>query len=148
VKLDDALLGVARLGIDTAPIIYFIEAHPRYETIVMPIFKLIADRRLIGITSTITITEVLVQPFMSANVSLQQEYRDILLYSPDFEVVPIDLNVAERAAELRARYGLRTPDALQIAAALSSGCEAFLTNDSRLQRVTELRILVLDTLEV
>lgn len=71
-----------------------------------------------------------------------------MLYSPDFEVVPIDLNVAERAAELRARYGLRTPDALQIAAALSSGCEAFLTNDAKLQRVTELRKLVLDTLEV
>jgi predicted nucleic acid-binding protein len=148
VKLDDALVGVARLGIDTALIIYFIEAHPLYEAIVTPIFKLIADRRLTGITSTITLTEVLVQPFISANMRLQQEYRDILLYSPDFEVIPIDVNVAERAAELRARYGLRTPDALQIAAALSSDCEAFVTNDSKLQRVTELRILVLDNLEV
>ncbi|MEP6776762.1 MAG: type II toxin-antitoxin system VapC family toxin [Chloroflexota bacterium] len=138
VKLDDALVGVARLGIDTAPVIYFIEAHARFERVVAPIFKLIADGRLIGITSTITLTEVLVQPFMSANVRLQQEYRDILLYSPNFEVVPIDLNVAERAAELRARYGLRAPDALQIAAALSSGCEAFVTNDSKLQRVSEL----------
>jgi predicted nucleic acid-binding protein len=147
-KLDDALVGVARLGIDTAPIIYFIEAHHRYEAIVTPIFKLVADGRLIGITSAITLTEVLVQPFMSANVRLQQEYRDILLYSPNFEVVPIDLDVAERAADLRARYGLRTPDALQIAAALSSGCEAFVTNDSKLQRVSELRILVLDNLEV
>ena len=147
-KLDDALVGVARLGIDTALIIYFIEAHPLYEAIVTPIFKLIADRRLTGITSTITLTEVLVQPFISANMRLQQEYRDILLYSPDFEVIPIDVNVAERAAELRARYGLRTPDALQIAAALSSDCEAFVTNDSKLQRVTELRILVLDNLEV
>ena len=147
-KLDDALVGVARLGIDTALIIYFIEAHPLYEAIVTPIFKLIADRRLTGITSTITLTEVLVQPFISANMRLQQEYRDILLYSPDFEVIPIDVNVAERTAELRARYGLRTPDALQIAAALSSDCEAFVTNDSKLQRVTELRTLVLDNLEV
>ena len=147
-KLDDALVGVARLGIDTALIIYFIEAHPLYEAIVTPIFKLIADRRLTGITSTITLTEVLVQPFISANMRLQQEYRDILLYSPDFEVIRIDVNVAERAAELRARYGLRTPDALQIAAALSSDCEAFVTNDSKLQRVTELRTLVLDNLEV
>jgi len=71
VKLDDALVGVARLGIDTALIIYFIEAHPLYEAIVTPIFKLIADRRLTGITSTITLTEVLVQPFISANMRLQ-----------------------------------------------------------------------------
>jgi predicted nucleic acid-binding protein len=147
-KLQEALMGVSRLGIDTTPIIYFIEAHPRYEPIVTPIFKLVADRGLIGITSAITLTEVLVQPFISANIRLQQEYRDILLYSANFEIVPIDVNIAEQAAELRARYRLRTPDALQIAAAVSSGCEAFVTNDSKLQRVSELRILVLDNLEV
>jgi predicted nucleic acid-binding protein len=41
-----------------------------------------------------------------------------------------------QAASLRARYGLRTPDALQISVALAAGCSAFLTNDARLQRVT------------
>ncbi|MBK9715381.1 MAG: PIN domain-containing protein [Kouleothrix sp.] len=61
---------------------------------------------------------------------------------------PIDAVVADQAAELRASYGLRTPDALQIAAALAAGCTAFLTNDARLQRVTELRVLVLDELEL
>jgi predicted nucleic acid-binding protein len=46
--------------------------------------------------------------------------------------------------DLRARYPVRTPDALQIAAALSNGCQAFLTNDKRLKPVSELKILVLD----
>lgn len=53
---------------------------------------------------------------------------------------------AELSAELRARYRLRTPDALQIAAALEAGCEAFLCNDANLRRITELRVLVLDDL--
>jgi len=48
--------------------------------------------------------------------------------------------------DLRARYSLRTPDALQLAAALSVGCEAFLTNDHDLERVTDLRVRVLDNL--
>jgi predicted nucleic acid-binding protein len=62
-------------------------------------------------------------------------------------LILIDSAVAERAADLRARHNLRTPDALQIAAALETGCQAFLTNDTQLKRVTELRVLILDELE-
>jgi predicted nucleic acid-binding protein len=68
-----------------------------------------------------------VQPLLHNNSQLQQEYRDLLLHSDHFEVTSIEMIIAERAADLRARYGLRTPDALQIAAALISGCQAFLT---------------------
>jgi len=39
-------------------------------------------------------------------------------------------------------------DAFQIAAALAAGCDAFLTNDNTLKRVSELTILVLDELEL
>jgi predicted nucleic acid-binding protein len=146
-KLDDALAGVARLGLDTAPIIYYIEAHPHYEVLVERVFDLIASGSLIGVTSTITLTEVLVQPLLHGNSHLQQEYRDLLLHSDHFEIIPIDAIIADLASDLRARYRLRTPDALQIAAAILSGCQAFLTNDSSLGRVADLRVLVLDNLE-
>ena len=52
------------------------------------------------------------------------------------------------AAGFRARYHLLLPDALQIAVALEAGCEAFLTNDLTLKRVTDLRVLVLDELKL
>ncbi|MCC5664290.1 hypothetical protein LC653_10260 [Nostoc sp. CHAB 5784] len=45
------------------------------------------------------------------------------------------------------RYNLQLPDALQVAAAIIAGCEAFLTNDAALKRVTELRVLVVCELE-
>lgn len=60
----------------------------------------------------------------------------------------VDAAIAERAAALRARYTLRTPDALQIATALHAGCQGFLTNDTALRRVTDLRVLVLHELEL
>ena len=41
---------------------------------------------------------------------------------------------------------LRTPDALQIACALETDCQALLTNDDRLRRVKEMRVVVLDAL--
>ena len=147
-KLDDALSGVTQLGLDTSPIIYYIEAHPAYDALVTRIFQLIANGSLVGVTSTITLTETLVQPYLHGDTQLQQQYRDLLLRSDNFQVLPITSGAAERAAELRARYALRTPDALQVAVALASGCEAFLTNDSKLRRITDLRVLVLDELEL
>jgi predicted nucleic acid-binding protein len=145
-RLADALTGVARLGLDTAPIIYFIEAHPQYDAATSALFQLIADGAITGVTSVISLLEVLVQPLRQGNTQLQQQYQDLLLHSTNFQTVPVSAEVAGLGAELRARYQLRTPDALQIAAALNAGCTAFVTNDIALRRVMELRVLVLDEL--
>jgi predicted nucleic acid-binding protein len=91
---------------------------------------------------------VLIHPLRLGNVSLADKYRDLLLGSANFATVPVDAKVAERGAELAVTYNLRLPDALQVGAALEAGCEALLTNDFGLRRVVELRILVLDDLEL
>ncbi|MGB9181858.1 MAG: hypothetical protein WCB68_21690 [Pyrinomonadaceae bacterium] len=57
-KLDDALSGVTRLAIDTSPVIYFVEAHPKYDALVTDIFQRVADGRILGATSVITLSEV------------------------------------------------------------------------------------------
>jgi len=147
-RLDDALSGVTRLGLDTPVIIYFIEANLRYDAIVTEIFRRIDQGQITGVTATISLTEVLVQPYLSGDIPLQQSYRDLLLESDGLQIISIDPIVAERAAEIRARYSIRTPDALQIAVATNAGCEAFLTNDRMLKRVSELRVLMLDDLEL
>lgn len=142
-NLDRAMVGVTRLGLDTAPVIYFIEANPVYDDLVTAVFRRMAVGEITGITSVITVIEVLTQPIRSANTDLQQRYRDLLFNSANFETVPISFSVALRTAELRSKYNLRTPDALQVAAAIESGCQAFLTNDKDYHHVTELQILVL-----
>jgi len=147
-KLDDALAGVTRLGFDTAPVIYFVEAHPQYDALMTEVFQRVADGALTGCTSVVTLTEVFVHPLRHGDTHLQRQYRDLLLNSDNFETRSVDPHIAERAADLRARYNLRTPDALQIAAALAAGCDAFLTNDAALKRVSELRVLVLEELEL
>jgi predicted nucleic acid-binding protein len=52
--------------------------------------------------------------------------------------------VARRAVVLRAKYGIRVPDALQIAASLEAEDTAFVTNDQRLVKVEELHVLQFD----
>jgi len=147
-KLDDALAGVDRLGMDTPPFIYLIERHPTYLHLVREVFRRITSDTLPAHSSVITLTEVLTQPYRVGNPALAQRYRRFLLRSRNFSLDQVTTDIAEQAAVLRARYGLRTPDALQIATALAAGCAAFLTNDAQLQRVTELRVLVLDELEL
>lgn len=147
-KLNDALSGVRRLGFDTSPLIYFIEEHPRYVALVAEVVRRITQAEISGITSVVTLSEVLVRPLSHQDLRLQQRYRGILLNSVGFDTCPIDTAVAERAAGLRVRYGLRLPDALQVAVAIGEGCQALLTNDRRLGNVTDLRVLILDDLEL
>lgn len=146
-KVVDALAGVTRLGIDTAPFIYFIERHPRYVDTVRSAIALVSRNLLHGYTSVLTLTELLTQPRRAGNAPLEARYRAFLRRGLNLTLLAIDADIAERAAEPRARYRLRTPDALQLAAALSAGCQALLTNDRDLSRVTELRVLTLDELE-
>ena len=145
-KLADALDGVSRIGLDTAPIIYFIEAHPKYDSLVTAVFGSIADGNLIGTTSAISLTEVLVHPMRLGRTALCQQYADLLLNSPNVQLLSVTPDIALRAAELRSVYRLRTPDALQVATALAGNCGAFLTNDADLKRVRDPRVLVLDEL--
>ena len=147
-KLDDALRGVSRLAFDTAPIIYFVEANPTYDELVSNIFNRVAAGELEGWTSVISLSEVLVQPLASERDDLRQLYRELLLNSSNFHTISINAAVAESAARMRANYGLRLPDAIQIALAVETGCEALLCNDHSMKRVRGLQVLVLDDLEI
>jgi len=147
-KLDDALIGVTKLAFDTSPFIYFVERHPTYLDLMREIIRRVDQASFTGWSSTVTLAEVLTQPKRLGKTQVEIEYKDLLLNSNNFTLLEIDVVVAETSADLRARYNLRTPDALQIAAALSVGCDAFLTNDSAHKRVNELRVLVLDELEL
>jgi predicted nucleic acid-binding protein len=147
-KLNDAFIGVTKLGFDTAPLIYFVERNPKYVDLVREVVRRVDVGQISGFSSMVALTEVLTKPKKVGDTKTEDEYRDLLLHSRNFRLILIDSTVAERAADLRARYNLRTPDALQIAAALETGCQAFLTNDIQLKRVIELRVLILDELEL
>jgi predicted nucleic acid-binding protein len=134
------------VGLDTAPLIYLIEQNQAYLGLVRAFFGALSRGVFQVVTSTLTLTEVLVHPLRSGNVELAGQYRDILLDQENLITVPISLEIAEVAAQLRARQNLRTPDAIQIATAMGEGAMFFLTNDARLAAVPDLKVLVLDAL--
>jgi predicted nucleic acid-binding protein len=148
VKISAALLGVSRLCIETAPLIYFVEQNPLYIDRVRAIIQEIHRGNIEGFSSVITLTEVLTLPKRLQRTDLEQAYQKILLNSRNFSLIPINKVIAQRAAELRAQYSLKTPDALQVAVGLENHCDAFLTNDLGLKRVREIKILVVDELQL
>jgi predicted nucleic acid-binding protein len=132
------------VGLDTAPLIYFIEENPTYLQAADAFFEAIFRSEFSVVTSVITIPEVLVYPLRQGNTVLAQQYRDILFNSQGLTTIDIVSDIAEVAAQLRADYNLRTPDAIQMATAIAQGASFFLTNDARLPSLPDLSVLVLD----
>ncbi len=137
-------VGSGPLALDTAVFIYWIEDHPTYAPALEAVFRA-ADAGLLQLfTSALSLLEVLVIPYRSGNQALAERYDAFLTGSRGLQVVEIDHGQLRAAAKLRAVFpSIRTPDALQIGAALVAGCHAFLTNDRELPRVPGLEILQL-----
>ena len=96
-----------------------------------------------------SLSEVLVRPIVSGRKDLQKRYRELLLNSTNFRTLGITATVAEEnAARIRAAYGLRLPDAIQISFAVDAGCQAIVCNDRSMRRVAELQVLILDDLQL
>ena len=99
-----------------------------------------------AVTSTITLLELLVQPYRDKKEELAQKIFALTSTYPKLEWVPVTMNVADQAAELRARYRLSTPDAIQLATAIGHNATRFYGNDRGLRRVKEIECLLLDEL--
>jgi predicted nucleic acid-binding protein len=137
-------IGEGPVALDTVVIIYFIEEHQRYLPVLDPVFAAIDKRRLRAIASSLTLLEVLVVPYRAGNIPLAERYEQVLTRSRGVRLIDIDRTQLRAAAQLRALHSnLRTPDAIQISAALSGGCSVVLTNDRDLPAVPGLRILQL-----
>ena len=89
-------------------------------------------------------TELLVHPYRSKDVVQVNELVSLLSNYPNLEWVAPHLEIAVRAGEIRAQFGLRTPDALQAATAAQAEATAMLTNDPIFKRVSDFDVLVLD----
>jgi predicted nucleic acid-binding protein len=134
------------VGLDTSPLIYFIEKHPVYLSFIRPFFQAVERGDIQVVTSTLTPTEVLVHPYKHRNRTLIQQYSSILLNTHNLTTLPVSAEIAAEAARLRADYGLKTPDSIQLATARVGKATAFLSNDGELTPIPGLELILLDRL--
>ena len=145
--LSQRLTRHSAIGLDTSVFIYHLEAHPRYLPLTRELLAGVQAGRWTAIVSTVTLMELTVRPWTLSRPEIAHEYEALLVHFPHLILADVTRDVARQAAQLRAGYRLRPPDALQVAAALAHGATAFVTNDRSLTRLApKLDIVVLDDL--
>jgi len=135
------------VGLDTAPIIYYIENNPLYVDMMRFFFQAVQREECAVVTSTLTLLETLVMPLRSGNINLANQYRDILFKTKGHTTFWLSPTISEEAARLRASYNISTPDSIQLATAIFGEATFFLTNDTRLPSLPNLKTLVLEDLK-
>lgn len=133
------------IALDSAPLIYFVEENLYFLERVRPFFNALERSEFTALTSTLTITETLVKPLQHGLAERVQIFQELL--TEYVEIIPVTAEIAEAAAKLRADHNLRTPDAIQIATAITCQADFFLTNDARLGRLKQPKVLVLAELK-
>jgi len=142
--LEDFLRRHRRIGLDTSIFIYQVEAHKKYLRLVNRVFAWVEEPRHSAVTSTVTLLELLVQPYRKGDIDRVNRMYALLSTYPHLEWTVPTLEIADCAARLRAEHNLRTPDALQAVTAIVSQATALISNDSAFQRVAGLDVLILN----
>lgn len=133
----------SRVFIDTAPIIYFIEGNQTYSSAMDSIFTKTAGGSIEVITSIITFIEVLTKPYKLKQMDIVNIYREFFYKSLNFTVVDLNSDIAVLTANIRAEYGFKLPDAVQLAVFEYTRCDMFITNDIQLKKYSESKVVVL-----
>lgn len=128
----------ALIVLDSAPIIYLLEDHPKYRRRFEPIFESHAAGHVRFAVTTITITEVLTGPLGAGEEMLARRYRSIL---ESWQVIDLDADIAESAARMRVLFRLKLADAVQVASAVSINADALVTHDRDFSSVTGLSVI-------
>jgi predicted nucleic acid-binding protein len=131
-RIGERLAGHTVIGLDTTIFIYHLEAHPRYRPLTQEVLTGVQTGQWKAVTSTVTLMELTVRPWRLGRPAVTREYEALLAHFPNLTLVDVTRDVARRAAQLRAGYGLRPADALQVATALLLDATAWVTNDHKL----------------
>ena len=157
-----------RVAIDTNVFVYLLQDSERYGRLAESVFAWIKLPGNSAAASTIVVTELLVplykdggsledllsgkihsledQPYRPSGQERAQEFLILLAHYPNLDWIAADFGIADLAAQYRASYGLKTPDALHAATAVSAGATGFITNDGAFDRVQEFETLQLEKL--
>ncbi|MFZ2234753.1 MAG: PIN domain-containing protein [Dokdonella sp.] len=134
----DSLPVGALILVDSAPIIYTLEARSPFAERYARLFERHAKGELELAVTTITLAEVLCGPLNAGEEALARRFRKVL---ESWRLVELDADIAESAARMRGMYGLKLPDAIQLASALAINADALVTHDRDFSRVRGLPVL-------
>lgn len=142
IKLKKLLKKYPVIGLDPQIFIYHFENNPIFRPLTMNLFKLMEEGEIIGVTSIISILEIIVRPKEKKDMHLVNEYKFLLNTFPNLVVGKIDEDVIDLAASLKAIYSLDTTLAIQLATAKLYDAHCFITNNQDLRQIQEIKVII------
>jgi len=129
--------------VDAQIVIYTVDRNAKYAPVCRPIWEAAKAGTITVVSSELILAETLVAPLRSGNL-VHLAAREALWQQANTELLYVTEAVIRDAAQLRASYGLKTPDAIHAATALRYGCALFVSNDTGFRRVPNLPLILLD----
>lgn len=130
-----------KIGLDVNIILYYLHQDKSFGD--QSLKLLTATKTKTKIISALVYAEAFVYVFENNDESLVKKQLKALESIPKLQIIASTKQICLTAAQLRAAYKLKTPDAIHIATAIDFGCDVFITNDDRLKKVAEIKILTL-----
>jgi len=128
--------------LDACAVIYLLEATSSLQALVRSRISELRDEGLETLmTSSLSRLECRVKPLRDGDAALLNLY-DRFFASANLRTAAVSDAVIERATELRARHGFKTPDSIHLATAIEGGAQLFVTGDADLARCTEIAVEV------
>ena len=132
------------VGIDTNIFIYYFEQNPQFGLDAKEIIDDLSASRLEGVTSILAVVETLSKKDLPKDIA--KDLEESILEIPNLSILDVDRKIGVLAADIRREYGFRLPDSIQLATAVISKAGSFITNDTRLKKFKELKVVLLDEL--
>lgn len=135
------LKNLKSVALDSNVFIYYFEENPQFGNASKKIFNALSIKALTGFTSTISLIELLSKQDLPENIArgLEKSFYEI----PNLSILDVNHQIATAAAEIRRKYGFRLADSIQLAAAKLSRAKAFISNDERIKKFKELKVILI-----
>jgi predicted nucleic acid-binding protein len=131
-------LGHQRVLIDTNVWLYHLEGNAEFGTAASELISAVEHGLIEGVASELTLLELQVRPLQLERQDIADHYEILLDHFPHLIFAPIMRDVLTLAAVLRAKYTLKTPDAILLATGIRHGATLAVSNDQQWQRVAEI----------
>lgn len=129
-----------KIYLDTNLYIYFFENNLQYADEIENLLNLTTEKKITLIASTLLLSEILVSPYKTKNKQLLQIYQNLDQTITNLNLIPLNKKIADQTAFIRAKYDIRTPDAIHLATAIDQQANLFVTADQQLSKVKEINV--------
>ena len=137
-----------RISLDTNVILNVINKEEPFFDSSRQLLDKISDGELEGVISTVVLSEFLTGFYMNNDIKSSKIFKESLIESRTFIIMPVDTQIADLAAKIRSKDKIKLPDAIILATAILSKSTYLVSSDADIIYRTDYGINIVDSNEL